>query len=218
MMEKKNSTVYVIFGLAVVLYSAIVWLLPWEKTGNLILAYVSTLLVFGVLFFVWKFVWADSKSAMSKFYGIPVIRVGLIYLGVQIVFSFLVMLLSKFISGRVVVLIDIILMCLFLFGIITAKEIRTQIDNMETRQQVQTIVIKKLRVEAKYLSSAYQNPETQKYLHQIEEQLKYSDPVSSPELEAEEKSLVLLLEQIKEVLQKMIWKSLKKKQTSFCRI
>lgn len=215
MVEKKNSIVYVIFALAVVLYSAIVWLLPWEKTGNLILAYVGTLLVFVVLFFVWKFVWADSKSAMSKFYGIPVIRVGLIYLGVQIVFSFLVMLLSEFISGRVVVLIDILFMCLFLFGIITAKEIKSQIDNLETKQQVQTIAIKKLRVEAKYLSGAYQNPEIQKHLHQIEEQLKYSDPVSSPELETEEKSLMLLLEQIKEVLQKNDLKEFEKKADQF---
>lgn len=201
MTEKKNNAAYILFALAVVLYSAIVWLMPWEKTGNLILSYVSTLLVFGILLFVWKFAWADSKNAMSKFYGIPVIRVGLIYLGTQIGFSFVVMLLSKFIPVRVVILINIIFMCLFLFGIITAKEIKTQIDNMETRQQVQTILIERLRVEAKYLYNTFRNSETEKHLHQIEEQLKYSDPVSSPELENEENALMLLLAQIKEVLQ-----------------
>lgn len=200
MMEKKNSTVYAVFALAVVLYSAIVWLIPWEKNGNLVLAYVSTLLVFGVLFAVWKLAWANSESAMSKFYGIPVIRVGLIYLGVQVGFSIVVMLFSKWIPGRGVLLLDLVFMCLFLLGIITAKEIKTQVDAMETRQQVQTIVIKKLRVEANYLSSAFLNPETEEYLHRIEEQLRYSDPVSSPQMEAEEKSLILLLDQIKEVL------------------
>lgn len=201
MMEKKNNTVYAAFALAVVLYSAIVWLIPWEKNGNLVLAYVSTLVVFGILFAVWKFAWADSESTMSKFYGIPVIRVGLIYLGAQVGFSFLVMLFSRWIPGRVVILLDIVFMCLFLFGIITTKEIKSQIDAMETRQQVQTIVIKRLRVEAKHLSSAFQNPETEEYLHRIEEQLKYSDPVSAPQLETEEKSLMLLLEQIREVLE-----------------
>lgn len=200
MMEKKNSSVYAAFALAVVLYSAIVWLIPWEKNGNLVLVYVSTLLVFGIIFAVWKFAWADSENAMSKFYGIPFIRVGLIYLGVQVGFSFFVMLFSNWIPGWVVFLLDIVFMCLFLFGIITAKEIKTQIDAMEKRQQVQTIVIKRLRVEAEHLSGAFRNPETEEYLHRIEEQLKYSDPVSAPLLEEEEKSLMLLLEQIKEVL------------------
>lgn len=202
MRENRNSTVYAAFALAIALYSAVVWLMPWEKTGNLILSYVSTLLAFGVLFFVWKFAWADSKNAMSKFYGLPVIRVGLIYLIVQIVFSVGIMVLPGLIPGRIVLLINIGFMCLFLIGIITTKEIKTQIDSMETGQQVQTVVVKKLRAEARQLSRAFQNPATEKYLHQIEERLEYSDPVSTPELENEEKSLILMLEQIKEALQK----------------
>lgn len=215
MMEKKNSTVYAAFALAVVLYSAIAWLIPWEKNSNFVLSYVSTLLVFGVLFAVWKFAWADSENAMSRFYGIPVIRVGLIYLGVQVGFSIFVMIFSRWIPSRVVVLLDIAFMCLFLFGIITAKEIKTQIDAMETRQQVQTVVIKRLRVEAGYLSSAFLNPETEEYLNRIEEQLKYSDPVSAPQLEMEEKSLMLLLEQIKEVLEINDLKQLEKLAEQF---
>lgn len=202
MRENRNSTVYAAFALVIVLYSAIVWLMPWEKTGNLILSYGSTLLAFGVLFFVWKFAWADSKNAMSKFYGLPVIRVGLIYLVVQIVFSVGVMLLPELLPGRIVMLINIGFMCLFLLGIITTKEIKTQIDNMETRQQDQTAVVKRLRAEARQLSREFQNSTAEKYLHQIEKQLEYSDPVSPPELENEEKSLMLLLKQIKEALQK----------------
>lgn len=200
MTEKKNSTVYAVFALGVVLYSAIVWLIPWEKNSNLVSAYVSTLLVFGILFAVWKCAWADSENAMSKFYGIPVIRVGLIYLGVQAGFSFLVMCFSERIPGWAVILADIVFMCLFLFGIITAKEIKAQVDTMEARQQDQTILIRRLRVEAEYLSGAYLDPETEEYLCRIVEQLKYSDPVSAPQLETEEKSLAFLLEQIKQVL------------------
>lgn len=201
MINKKNSSIYIVLALAVVLYSALVWLPPWEKTGNLLISYLFTLLAIAIVFFVWKFAWEESADAVSKFYGIPVIRVGLLYVGIQAGSSFLVMPFGKWIPGWFTVLLNIVLLCLFLFGIISAKEIKNQIDAMEKIQNTQTLVIERLRAEAKYLSHTFQNPETEKRLHQIEEQLKYSDPVSSPSLETEEKELVLLLAQIKEALQ-----------------
>ncbi|MDD5949048.1 MAG: hypothetical protein PUC39_04885 [Lachnospiraceae bacterium] len=142
--------------------------------------------------------WEQSESAMSKFYGISILRLGIIYLAVQIVLSFIIILASKVIPNWIPILLYIILLGMFLVGILATTKVKEQIDVLETRQKESTLSMKKLRIEAEYLSDTYT---TQKKLETIAEKLRYSDPVSSDALMEEEKELVLLLEQVSQALQ-----------------
>ena len=198
MQVKNRNVMYLLLGISLAIYSAIVWIVPWEKNGLLVLSYCFTVVAFLFQGILWKMSWEQSESAMSKFYGISILRLGIIYLAVQIVLSFIIILASKVIPNWIPILLYIILLGMFLVGILATTKVKEQIDVLETRQKESTLSMKKLRIEAEYLSDTYT---TQKKLETIAEKLRYSDPVSSDALMEEEKELVLLLEQVSQALQ-----------------
>lgn len=198
MQVKNRNVMYLLLGISLAIYSAIVWIVPWEKNGLLVLSYCFTVVAFLFQVILWKMSWEQSESAMSKFYGISILRLGIIYLAVQIVLSFIIILVSKVIPNWIPILLYIILLGMFLVGIVATTKVKEQIDVLETRQKESTLSMKKLRIEAEYLSDTYT---TQKKLETIAEKLRYSDPVSSDALMEEEKELVLLLEQVSQALQ-----------------
>ena len=195
---KNSKTMWIFLGIILAIYSSIVWIVPWEKNGCLVLSYIFTVVAFLFQGVVWKISWDNSETAMSKFYGIPIFRVGIIYLVVQICLSFVVVLLSKVIPYWIPILLYIIVLGAFLIGLIAATQIKEQIDRMETEQKKDTKLIKKMRVESDYL---YQRYSSQEKLKLIADKIKYSDPVSMDELEDEEKELALLLTQMEQLLQ-----------------
>lgn len=195
---KNRKVMYILLGIAFVVYSAIVWLIPWEKNTLLVLSYIFSLIAFTAQGILWKFAWEDSDTAMNKFYGIPILRLGIIYLMIQVIIGFIVMAASTVLPYWIAILIYILLLGAFAFAVIVATQIKEQIDTMEVNQKQETHFIKRLRVEASYLYDTYTGNEK---LRQISEKLKYSDPVSAEELQEEEKELALLLEQIKQSLQ-----------------
>lgn len=195
---KNRKVMYILLGIAFVVYSAIVWLIPWEKNTLIVLSYIFSLISFAAQGILWKFAWEDSDTAMNKFYGIPILRLGIIYLMLQVIIGFLVMAASTVLPYWIAILIYILLLGAFAFAVIVATQIKEQIDTMEVSQKQETHFIKRLRVEASYLYDTYMGNEK---LRQISEKLKYSDPVSAEELQEEDKELALLLEQIKQSLQ-----------------
>ena len=196
---KNSKKVDMFLGIILFIYSAIVWIVPWEKNGCLVLAYIFTVVAFLFQRVVWKITWDNSETSMSKFYGISIFRIGILYLTVQIGLSFVVILFSKIIPNWISILLYIIVLGLFLIGLIGGTQIKEQIDRMETEQKKDTKFIKKMRVESEYL---YQRYSSQEKLKMISDKVKYSDPVSMDELVNEEKELALLLLQMEQLLQK----------------
>lgn len=194
---KNRKTMFLLLGISLILYSAIVWIVPWQKNFLMILSYIFTVIAFAAQGVLWKYAWQNSDNAMSKFYGIPVIRIGVIYLIIQTIISVLVMLGSERIPTWIPTLVYIVLLGAFLIGTILSVKIKDQIDTLEVAQKKETHVIKKLRVEADYLSNTYRENEK---LQTIKDDLKYSDPVSSDALREEEKELALLMEQMGQAL------------------
>ena len=196
---KNSKKVDMFLGIILFIYSAIVWIVPWEKNGCLVLAYIFTVVAFLFQRVVWKITWDNSETSMSKFYGISIFRIGILYLTVQIGLSFVVILFSKIIPNWISILLYIIVLGLFLIGLIGGTQIKEQIDRMETEQKKDTKFIKKMRVESECL---YQRYSSQEKLKMISDKVKYSDPVSMDELVNEEKELALLLLQMEQLLQK----------------
>lgn len=69
---KNSKTMWIFLGIILAIYSSIVWIVPWEKNGCLVLSYIFTVVAFLFQGVVWKISWDNSETAMSKFYGIPI--------------------------------------------------------------------------------------------------------------------------------------------------
>ncbi len=202
MKKNKNTTVFIVLGIVAVLYCCVVFLIPWERNTIFILSVCFSLLAISTQVLFWKIGWKDSENAQSRFYGLPVLRIGAIYLVLQLVLSFIFMLLSSRIQEWIPALIYLLLAGAASLGWIVTKDIKELMNIQDDKQKSNTKQIKILRSKANYLSNLFSGRGLDNELREIRELLSYSDPVSSAELQTEEEYLDRLLEDLKEALQR----------------
>ncbi len=185
-MKQKFSIIAVAFILWI-LFSVVVFVLPIPKTGVFWLSYVFAVLAVvaqaGFVFVSFH----SSTTARSKFYGYPVFRIGLIYLGVQFAMSLVFMLIGKWVPLWIPFLLYVVALGLAGIGLIAADNVRDTVLSTEERQAESTYMMRMLRRNAEAMQVTF--PE----LKEFAEQLRYSDPVSTHASENLEQQLQNML-------------------------
>lgn len=187
-LNNKTKASIILIILAVV-YSAIVFALPFKMNAVFWISYLFTMAAILGQAFIWHYAWGDSKLLRSKFYGFPIIVAGGIYLGVQLLTGLLAMLFAKWLVWWIPFVIYVILLGVALAGCIAADVSRDIVEDVEEKQVINTAPIREMRAMAAALSV----PDTENALvakvEELKEALRYSDPVSSEELLEIEASL-----------------------------
>lgn len=84
-MKSKNSKGYLILGILFALISVIAFVFPTLKTATFWCAYIFTVVAFAFQIFIWKKALEKNEELKSKFLGIAVIHVGIVYLVLQVI-------------------------------------------------------------------------------------------------------------------------------------
>ena len=84
-MKKNSSKGYAILGIIFLLISIIAFAVPIIKTTTFWIAYVFTAIAILAQIVIWKNAFGKDDTLKSKFLGLPVVHVGIVYLVVQIV-------------------------------------------------------------------------------------------------------------------------------------
>ena len=86
-------------------------------------------------------------------------------------------------------------------GFVAADAVREEIVRQEVKQEKQISQMRELQARASGLPGQCQDPELRRILQKLSDNLRFSDPVSSPALEEIESELSDLLEQIQTAIQ-----------------
>lgn len=94
----KNKVLgYSALGIAFIVLSVILFVIPIERTTAFWIAYGFTVVAFGIQIVLWKTALGREKTMKSKFLGFPLVHIGIWYLLLQVVVtSFLSFGLSHF--------------------------------------------------------------------------------------------------------------------------
>lgn len=184
---KQKYSVLAVAGILLVLFSLIVFIAPFPKTGVFWLSYVFALIAIAAqLLFVYV-AFSDGTSARSRFYGFPIFRIGIIYLVVQLALSVVFMLLGRWIPMWIPTLCDLVVLGLAAIGLIAADNVRDSVRVVEQKQADNTRQMRALRRTADVLAQRY--PE----LSPVAEALHLADPVSTGASEEYERHIYDLL-------------------------
>lgn len=190
-MNKKQKQSLVILAIIAVVFSIIVFLIPFPKHSTFWIAYLAELLAFALQIPIFKLAYDNTDNLKSKVLGFPIFRVGYIYLGVQTCVSLLLFVLG--IIENLPVWISIVL-CLVVLSAaiicsIAVDMARDTVTEIETAQAVNTQFMRKLRMKSQQLVSKTNDTALKKELEKLAEDFRYSDPVSSPAAEEYETKL-----------------------------
>lgn len=186
---KKNSKLgYVVLGIIFVLFNVIVFAIPTVKTGTFWVAYVFSVVAFASQIGIWKVALGKEETLKSKFLGFPVVHIGIVYLIVQTV------VFAVFMAVPTLPVWSVIVVCALVLGIsaicmISAEAGRGEIERIETKVKQKVFYIKSLQVDVELLAKNEADNAVKAELEELAEKIRFSDPMSLPEMEAIEKEI-----------------------------
>lgn len=200
-MKNKNLG-YVVLGILLVLVSLIAFVVPTEKTGTFWIAYVFTAIAIVAQIVIWKNALGKEDTLKSKFLGLPVVHIGIVYLVVQIV-AFAV-----FAAVPELPIWSAIVACAAILGfsvifMIAGEAGRGEIERVEAKVQKKVFFIKELQADVELLIDREADAEIKTALQQLAEKIRFSDPMSNNTLAEIENKIAAKVSELKTESDKM---------------
>lgn len=194
----KNKVLgYSALGIAFIVLSVIMFVIPIERTTAFWIAYGFTVVAYGIQIALWKAALGREKTMKSKFLGFPLVHIGICYLFLQVVALIIFAAIPELPTWSAIVT------CVLLLGVsaiclISSEAGRTEIDRVEKVVQKKVFYIRSLQSDLEMIAETENNQEIKKMLIQLAEKIRFSDPMSSDELEDIENRIISKVNELKD--------------------
>ena len=170
-------------------YNVVVFVIPFNRGGGFWTGYgfsmLAMLLTAAVGFYAF-----DKETLKSKFYGIPLIYVVWRYLIIQLIIGFLEMVLDFIpIPFQYGLVLNTILLGACLIGLFAVEAAKDEIERIDEKVKEKVFYIKSLQADIDCLVGRASDDFLKKLLKDLVEVIRYSDPMSSPQLAAIENKI-----------------------------
>lgn len=195
-MKKGSGKGYLILGILFVLISIIAFVIPTLKTPVFWISYGFTVIAFALQIFIWKKSFSEKDTLKSKFLGIPIVHIGIVYLILQII-SFAVFTALPMLPLWSAIVTDILILAICSVCMISADVARNEIDRVEEKVQKKVFYLKNLQADIELLADAETDAQAKASIEKLAEAIRYSDPMSSDELSDIETKISVKAEELK---------------------
>ena len=203
-MNLNNTTKKGAVGLLItlVIFVLIAFLVPFPRNGVFWTGFIFGVIAILGQALIWPIAFKGAESARSKFYGVPIARIGTIYLIVQLILSLIAMFLSwvPVIPAWPFILVFLIIIGVVALGTIAADVTRDEIERQDVQIKRDVSNMRELQSLGKSLTALCDDAATKEELQKLSDALVYSDPVSSEATAASEAELKRLLTELQTAL------------------
>lgn len=180
-MKKNKGMAYAVLAIVFLLFNVIAFAVPLDKTATFWIAYSFTMIAFVLQLLVWQFSFKSTDTLKSKFLGIPLIHIGIVYLVVQLI-AFAVFMIFPVIPSWIAVIACTLILGISAICLIGADVARDEINRVEEMVTRKVFYIRELQADVEMLVEVEQNPEIKTELTKLAEEIRYSDPMSNEAL------------------------------------
>lgn len=127
------------------------------------------------------FAFKDTGKMVSKIYGYPIFTIGIIYAVAQMVIGILICVIAAFVEVPywLALLLCIILLGAAVIGMLATDNVRDTIEKLDEELKATTRTVTYFRINISGIVDMCEDPQVKPQLLKLEEQFRYSDPVSS---------------------------------------
>lgn len=201
MMKNKNWG-YVILGILLLLFSVIAFVIPTEKTGAFWIAYIFTVIAIVAQIAIWKNTLGKESKLKSKFLGLPVVHIGVVYLLTQIIVFAIFAAVPALPTWSAIVACTVISGFSVIF-MISGEVSRGEIERVEANVQKKVFFIKELQADVELLIEQEKDAEIKNALQLLAEKIRFSDPMSDDTLSKIEGTILGKVSELKSSSDKM---------------
>ena len=177
-MKKNTKLAYAVLGIVFILFNVIAFAVPTDKTITFWIAYAFTVVAFALQIGIWNAAFKATETLKSKFLGVPIIYVGIVYLVLQLI-AFAVFMIFPLIPSWIVVIACALVLGISVICLISADVARDEINRVEEKVNQKVFYIRELQADVEMLAEQEQNLEIKTSLTRLAEKIRYSDPMSN---------------------------------------
>ena len=178
-LSKGKFQTILILAIVLAAYLLLAFVIPFAKTAVFWLALAFTLAAFAVQLYVLKLSFTKGRDARSKFYGFPIARIGIVYLIVQIVLSFVLMAGAKICPVWVAVIVFVLLLAAAAVGVIAADAMRDEVERQDAQLKTDVAAMRALQSRSTALVSRCEDAALKADAQKLSDAFRYSDPVTN---------------------------------------
>lgn len=201
-LNKKIKSVVGVYGIIAFIYIFAFLIIPFDKTAASWISFVFTILSFGASFAIGMYAFSGEKSLKSKFYGLPIFRIAYLYPIAQLILGIIICAICAFaeVPAWIALLLSVILMGLAAIGVIATDNTRDIIQEIDTQTEESIKTNKYFRLNISAITALCTDVNAKEVLRKLEEDFRYSDPVSSEHTEAIENNIAGKLYELRSVI------------------
>lgn len=182
-----------------VVFTVLAFMLPFYRDISFWTGYAFGALAFSICTSV--LIYAIGRPGIkSKFFGLPLLYIAVPYLAIQIALSLLQMAIP-FMPFRLAFLLNFLLLAAAAIGLIGTNMGTQAIIGLDERIKGNVMVIAQLKGEVESLIPRTNDPEIKKSLKALVETIRYSDPMSNPQLAEQEGQISFMVQLLKTNIQ-----------------
>ncbi len=202
MTQKSKIRSILVIGILLAVYCVLVFVIPFKREAVFWISFAFAAAAFAAQLYYIKTSLDRGEGAKSKVYGFPILKVGILYLILTVIVSFIFIILATFVDVPVwiPVIVFVLLLAAAAIGLIATESVRDEVERQETVVKKNVETMKRLRAKATLIAETCEEPETRKLLQGLAESFRFSDPVSNEATEEAEAGLNDLLGQLKDAV------------------
>lgn len=195
----KSQPLLLMSSILFVVFTVLAFMLPFYRDISFWTGYAFGALAFtlctGVLIYA-----IGRPGIRSKFFGLPLLYIAIPYLTIQIAFSLLQMAIP-FLPFRLAFLLNFLVLAAAAIGLIGTNMGTQAVVGLDDRIKANVMVIAQLKGEVESLIACTDNLEIKKSLKSLVETIRYSDPMSKPQLAEQEGQICFMVQLLKTNIQ-----------------
>lgn len=181
-MKKNALRLGISLAVVLVIFSVVAFAVPFAKSVVFWVSYYFGVIAVVAQSYTLYQTFFREQQAKSRFYGFPILRIGLIYMVLQLIASLIFMALASIAPLWLPIVVDIVLLGVAVIGLIAADVTKDEIQRREQTVKKDTSTMRELQSKVRMLVSQCEEPQLKADVSRLSEALQYSDPVSSEAL------------------------------------
>ena len=191
-MKKDVIRSLIVEAVLLVIFHLITFVVPFVHTAAFWYSYAFGLVALGLVWAVLYLFMIKKTDVKSKFYGFPIVRIGVIYAVVQLLASLLVMALAKWIPGWIPMLIYAIGLGVTVIGLVGAEAVSDEFQIQDSKLKKDVSLMRGLQSKINQLSAQSED----KAIKALAEEFRFSDPVSNEAIAEAEADLAAAVDEL----------------------
>ncbi|MBE6910979.1 MAG: hypothetical protein E7473_00465 [Ruminococcaceae bacterium] len=190
-MKKNDTNVALIFGITLFIFALAFIIIPFPKNATSWISFSFVVVSMAAGFGIIKYAFSGEETLKSKFYGVPIAKIGIVYPCAQIIICVILSAIAAFVELPywIPVLLSVVLLGAAAIGVIATSAVKVVLEEREAEEREVTKKVKLYNLDISYVVDVCKDMELKKDLTKLAEDFRYSDPVSSEATEEIEQRL-----------------------------